>query len=71
MAKPKWVRPQQAADRTGASTRQIQRWAARGWVLHTRTLGGHLRIDSADLDRAIKEATNHEENPDERDDQDF
>ena len=35
----------------GVTTSTIKRWAEAGDLPHTRTLGGHLRFNRADLER--------------------
>ena len=41
----------QAAAMFGVTTSTIKRWADAGDLPHTRTLGGHLRFNRADLER--------------------
>lgn len=48
--------PAQAAQQAGVDPKTISRWADKGLLAATRTLGGHRRIDpdilTAALDRA-------------------
>jgi excisionase family DNA binding protein len=48
------LRVEQAARRLGVSPVTIRRWTATGFLLCTRTAGGHRRIDEHDIDDLAK-----------------
>ena len=48
----------EAAKLLNVTPSTIKRWADAGDLPHTRTLGGHLRFDQAELE-AIKAANTH------------
>jgi excisionase family DNA binding protein len=47
----KLIEPDAAAKRLGVSTRTLLRYAQRGELWSTFTVGGHRRYDQADVDR--------------------
>lgn len=52
-ARPALLTPGQAAHRAGVDPKTIARWADKGLLTATRTLGGHRRIDSDTLTAAL------------------
>lgn len=49
--------PAQAAQQAGVDPKTISRWADKGLLASTRTLGGHRRIDPTTLTAALAEAS--------------
>jgi len=51
-----WFTPAEVATILGVSAKTVARWCREGKVAHTKTLGGHRRIDTKEVDR-LKELT--------------
>lgn len=49
--------PAQAAQQAGVDPKTISRWADKGLLASTRTLGGHRRIDPRSLTAALATAS--------------
>lgn len=60
-ARPSLLTPGQAAQQAGVDPKTIARWADKGLLTATRTLGGHRRINPDTLTTALAGITTKEQ----------
>ena len=60
MTKKKFLNLTQAAAELGITPQTIRNWDKKGIIKITRTLGGHRRVSTEEIERILKQQTNND-----------